>query len=123
MPRAQKRCNGLTNWPCVELIPAGFRRCDRCDTEAERRRGTSQQRGYGGQHARRFRTGVLARDPTCRIDGCHQRSLDADHYPRDRDELVRLGMDPNDPKHGRGLCGKHHKQETAKRQPGGWNRR
>lgn len=124
MPRAMKRCNGLTNWPCVELIAAGARRCERCEAEAERRRGTAQQRGYGSRHETRFRAGVLKKDPVCRIPtGCRRPSTDADHYPLDRDELVRLGMDPDDPQHGRGLCARHHSQETAKRQPGGWARR
>ncbi|WP_228637251.1 hypothetical protein [Microtetraspora sp. AC03309] len=45
----------------------------------------------------------------------------ADHWPLDRRELVRRSLDPDDPKHGRGLCKSCHDGSTAQRQPGGWN--
>lgn len=44
----------------------------------------------------------------------------ADHYPLSRKELLARGLDPDDPRHGRGLCKRCHDQETADRQPGGW---
>jgi 5-methylcytosine-specific restriction protein A len=47
----------------------------------------------------------------------------ADHWPRDRRELERLGLDPDDPQHGRGLCASCHGKHTAKTQPGGFNAR
>lgn len=107
---------------CHHLTRGG--RCDTCRTAAEQQRGTAEQRGYGRQHRTRFRAGVLARDPTCRYpDGCGARSTVADHWPRSRRDLVALGLDPDDPQHGRGLCATHHSQETARLQPGGWNAR
>jgi 5-methylcytosine-specific restriction protein A len=73
-------------------------------------------------HTKRFRPGVLDRDPICVL--CNIRaSTVADHYPKSREELVALGFDPDDPKHGRGLCKPCHDSETAKNQPGGWNNR
>lgn len=106
---------------CPQLTKTG--RCVRCDRTADRRRGTAYQRGYSSLGHKRFREGVLKRDPVCAIDGCEEPSTDADHFPRGRDELIRQGMNPNDPAHGRGLCGTHHKQETARNQPGGFNLR
>lgn len=78
-------------------------------------RGTSRQRGYDEHHARTFRTVVLTRDPDCVIPGCLHRSEHADHYPHARRELVDLGLNPNDPRYGRGLCQHHHNQHTADR--------
>lgn len=104
---------------CPELASGG--RCDGCKREAEQARGSAYQRGYGRTHEIRFRGGVLARDVTCVMPACTEPATDADHYPLDRRELVRQGLDPDDPKHGRGLCGRHHKIETARNQPGGWN--
>ncbi len=111
---------------CPEYTQGG--RCTGCRAEAEQRRGTAAQRGYGGRHRRRFRTAVLARDPQCVCtdtahghgDPCGEPSLHADHYPRDRRELAAAGEDPDDPRHGRGLCGPCHSSETARHQPGGW---
>jgi 5-methylcytosine-specific restriction protein A len=45
----------------------------------------------------------------------------ADHWPLSRRQLAAQGMNPNDPKHGRGLCTPCHSRETARDQPGGWN--
>lgn len=103
---------------CPEFTQDG--RCPEHRREAERRRGTARQRGYGRDHEQRFRPGVLARDPMCAL--CGQRpSVHADHYPLSRRELVEQGLDPNDPKYGRGLCGPCHSSSTAKAQPGGWH--
>ena len=35
----------------------------------------------------------------------------------------RPGLNPNDPRYGRGLCGSCDSAQTAIRQPGGWNAR
>jgi 5-methylcytosine-specific restriction protein A len=112
---------------CPEFSQGG--RCDGCRAEAEKQRGTAKQRGYGGQHLTRFRPGVLAKDPLCvcteedhgHPDPCGQPSKHADHHPLSRRELVQQGQDPNDTKHGRGLCGPCHSKETAQHQPGGFN--
>jgi len=111
---------------CPEYTQGG--RCPGCQTKAEQRRGTSSQRGYGSRHRTTFRAAVLARDPHCVCtesghghDGpCGQPSRHADHHPLSRRELVDSGQDPDDPRHGRGLCGPCHSAETARHQPGGW---
>lgn len=94
---------------CPELIPQGQGRC------AAHQRGTASQRGYTGKGHRTFRAQVLARDPIC-VRCRAARSTDADHYPRERAELVRLGLNPNDPAFGRGLCHRCHSIETNTRQ-------
>ena len=114
---------------CPEYTDRGGR-CDGCRTEAEQRRGSATQRGYGTAHRTRFRTAVLARDPHCvctdtshgHSDPCGQTSRHADHWPMSRRELVAAGLDPNGPQHGRGLCHSCHSKETARTpgQAGGW---
>lgn len=127
----------MTSWRacakpgCGELIPAGEGRCPGCKAEANRARGTTAQRGYSGQHASRFRPGVLRRDPICVCPGCagHPEAgcpataTVADHFPLSRRELVALGMDANDPAHGRGLCASCHSRATQgiESQRSGWN--
>lgn len=92
--------------------------------QVDQARGTSTQRGYDRTHATQFRAAVLGRDPVCvHPDGCRQPSTHADHWPRSRRTLARRGLDPNDPRYGRGLCAGHHNAETARHQPGGWNAR
>jgi 5-methylcytosine-specific restriction protein A len=112
---------------CPEYTDKG--RCEAHRQEAEQRRGTARQRGYGRDHETRFRPGVLAKNPTC-VCGeeahghgqpCGKPSQHADHWPSSRRELQAAGLDPNDPRHGRGLCGPCHSAETARHQPGGWN--
>jgi 5-methylcytosine-specific restriction protein A len=113
---------------CPEYVQGGGR-CDQHKRQAEQRRGTARQRGYGRGHETRFRPAVLARDPRCvctdkshgHDSPCGKPSVHADHHPLSRRELVARGLDPDDPKHGRGLCGPCHSSETAKAQPGGWN--
>lgn len=112
---------------CPEFTQSG--RCAGCRSEAEQRRGSPRQRGYGKEHAERFRPGVLAKDPTCvcteeshgHTIPCGQPSRHADHWPLDRRELTARGLDPDDPRHGRGLCQPCHSSETARHQPGGWH--
>lgn len=88
----------------------------------QRARGSATQQGYGQQHREQFRKPVLERDPVCVVCGVEP-STEADHWPMSRKELIAAGLDPNDPRHGRGLCKRCHSSETAKHQPGGWNRR
>ncbi|MEO3978791.1 holin [Streptomyces sp. CAU 1734] len=112
---------------CPEFTQRG--RCDDHRREAEQRRGSARQRGYGTRHERDFRKGVLARDPRCvcmdtahdHPAPCGQSSRHADHHPLDRRELTAQGLDPDDPRHGRGLCPSCHSKHTAQAQPGGWN--
>jgi len=130
MPRALKTCSTPG---CPELVAKG--RCSTCDGEADQRRGTRQQRGYGRQHTNRFRPGVLRKHPLCVCTDtaqtathhhgpeCLAPSTVADHWPLDKRELIARGMDDNDPKHGRGLCKGCHDHHTARAQPGGWHAR
>lgn len=115
---------------CPELTAAG--RCDDHRAAAERHRGTAAQRGYGTRHSNRFRDGVLAKHPTCvcvdqhgagHPEPCGARTVHADHWPRDRRQLIATGADPDDPRHGRGLCTSCHSWHTSQHQPGGWNAR
>lgn len=104
---------------CPEFTDQGGR-CANHRREAEQRRGTARQRGYGRRHEQRFRAGVLARDPVCVL--CRNApSVHADHHPLSRRDLIAQGADPDDPRHGRGLCTSCHSSETAQHQPGGWN--
>lgn len=117
MPRAMAVCSMPG---CPEFTQGG--RCDEHKREAERQRGSSTRRGYGASHRRRFRAAVLARDPVCVL--CRQApSRHADHHPLSRRELETAGAEPDDPRHGRGLCGPCHSRETAQAQPGGWHAR
>jgi 5-methylcytosine-specific restriction protein A len=117
MPKAMKTCSVPG---CPDLVPQGSGRCTTHATQADRARGTSTQRGYGHHHRTRFREAVLARDPICTL--CRRApSHHADHYPLDRRELVARGMNPNHPRHGRGLCAPCHAKATATHQPGGWH--
>lgn len=124
-----------TRTGCPNLVHGGGR-CPQCRLDERRNsddvRGSANARGYGRAHRERFRRGVLRRDPYCRCtdaghdhdDGpCLRASTVADHWPIDRRQLVRIGLDPNDPRHGRGLCQACDAKQTARRQPGGWNRR
>jgi len=107
---------------CGTLVEVGQGRCDDCKHEAEARRGTPAQRGYDSVHRLLFRDAVLARDPICKACLKHWSTV-ADHYPLSRRELVEVGLDPNDPQYGRGLCKGCHDKHTAQAQPGGWNAR
>jgi 5-methylcytosine-specific restriction protein A len=116
---ALRVCN-VSGCPALGAWARG--RCDDHERQAEQRRGTPAQRGYGMAHRKRFREGVLAKHPYCQV--CRRaRSTVADHYPLSKRELDDAGMDSNDPQHGRGLCFVCHSKETAVHQPGGWNAR
>lgn len=112
---------------CPEFTDRGGR-CEDHRRQAEQKRGTARQRGYGKLHEQRFRPGVLARDPhcVCTDEGhghgtpCGKPSVHADHHPLSRRQLVDQGEDPNDPKHGRGLCHSCHSRSTSTEQPGGF---
>lgn len=134
MPTAHKtcsclRCPGHNGYGCRQAVPRGTSRCADCRGAAERARGTARQRGYDRGHETHFRPGVLSRDPLCVCTDtshghgprCLRPATVADHHPKSRRELVALGLDANDPCHGRGLCKDCHDKHTAHVQPGGWN--
>lgn len=105
---------------CPKIVPAGSGRCQDCRRKAERSRGSAWARGYDAEHQSRFREGVLAKHPICVL--CFARpATEADHHPRSRVELIEDGADPNDPRHGRGLCKPCHSRETATSQPAGFH--
>lgn len=105
---------------CPTVYDGKASRCPEHERKADRARGTSRDRGYNTPGHRAFRTAVLTRDPICVL--CQVAvSTVADHYPRSRKELIELGLDPNDPQYGRGLCKQDHDRETAQHQPGGWH--
>ena len=104
--------------PTLYLSAEGSR-CSEHRKAAERARrpnGTP----YARKDHRAFRAEVLTRDPVCVLCGLRIATV-ADHYPHSRNELIELGLDPNDPAYGRGLDKQCHDRETARNQPGGWN--
>lgn len=119
--RAARRCSRCHRARDAKgNCPSGCARRSR--ERSQRARGSSTQQGYGHEHRTRFRAPVLARDPICVVCG-KAPSTEADHWPRSRKQLASAGLDPNDPRYGRGLCKPCHSAETARNQPGGWNRR
>lgn len=104
-------------------------RADRCPTCRERdtamveaRRPSSTQRGYGSKWGI-IRAAFLKAHPTCCIPGCGAPAEVPDHHPVSRAELVAQG-DPHPDAWARlrPLCLPCHRRETARNQPGGWNR-
>lgn len=115
MPRRQRTPCPIAG--CVQLTDGG--RCSEHKAQAEQHRGNFRQRGYGKGH-QRFRRAVISRDVICRICRAALATV-ADHYPDGRNELIAKGLDPDDPRYGRGLCKTCDSTQTAQRQPGGFN--
>ena len=105
---------------CPAIIDKGTNFCPDCAKAADAARGDSTARGYGAAHRTRFRPGVLARDPVCKLCLSAMATV-ADHWPLSRRDLEARGLDPDDPANGRGLCKPCHDRETARNQPGGWH--
>lgn len=114
--------------PGCSSLHEGTGRCPRCAADADKaRRPNGNPYTTPGHH--RFREAVLARHPRCVCTTCTQHAMRicgaeatvADHYPDERRDLVIAGLDPNDPKRGRGLCKGCHDRHTARTSPGGWN--
>lgn len=103
---------------CPTLYEGTDSRCQVHQAEARAKRVGNRVYSTAGHRA--FRAAVLNRDPICVLCGIAQSTV-ADHYPIDRVDLVELGMNANDPAHGRGLCKRDHDQHTAATKPGGWN--
>lgn len=133
MPHAKRVCSTPGCPELVQTSPRGDGRCPTCRSRAEQHRGTARQRGYDHHHETRFRRQVLTRDPLCTCTSpirtpthrhtgqCLAPSTVADHHPHPRTELTRLGLDPNNPDYGRGLCKPCHDLHTALTSPGGWH--
>ena len=106
---------------CPELYPTSEgSKCRAHRAQADHARGTARERGYTTKGHQTFRNAVLTRDPICVTPNCTAWATVADHHPRTRRELLNLGLNPNDPNYGRGLCVTHHNQHTAATTPGGW---
>ena len=107
--------------PGCPNLHQGTGQCPTCRAATDRAR-----RPHGNPYAtpghRAFREHVLTRDPIC-VACLARPSTVADHHPRERWELIEAGENPNDPKHGRGLCKPCHDKHTARTSPGGWNAR
>lgn len=107
---------------CPTIYPKGEgSKCEKHRTAAKREHW-AKTKAYSSKGHRQFRDAVLRRDPLCVVDQLAQSTV-ADHYPKTRQELIDLGLNPNDPQYGRGLCKKHHDQHTAATSPAGWNNR
>lgn len=118
MPRARRTCSTPG---CSAIIDRGQSRCSACETAAEHQRRPGGN-PYNTPGHRAFRAAVLDRDPVCVI--CQLRlATIADHHPDERRDLVAVGLDPDDPARGRGLCKPCHDAKTAQATPGGWARR
>lgn len=106
---------------CPNIHDGATSRCPTHEGQAKRTHW-EKTRAYSTKGHRQFRAHVLRRDPICVL--CELReSTVADHHPRSRRELEALGLNPNNPDYGRGLCVPCHNAETAAHQPGGWNAR
>ena len=96
--------------------------CPTCSTDhqaRDRERGSAASRGYDAKWRKR-RAQYLKYHPVCVL--CDQAAEVADHWPLSRRELLAQGAEhPDSDEHLRPLCKRHHDQETAKNQPGGWN--
>jgi len=108
---------------CPNTYEGTASRCVEHERKADKARGTATERGYNTRQHHQFRRAVLTREPTCRL--CPNPATVADDWPISRRELVRLGLDPNDPMRGRALCASCHSSITARTpgQQGGWNAR
>lgn len=100
---------------CPELTRKN--RCEKHEREADRKRGTATERGYGHRWAK-IRKSYLERHPFCQDpEGCIAKATDVHHI----DGAGPLG--DNSDRNLRSLCKHHHDVRTSRDQPGGWNRR
>lgn len=105
---------------CGRLIPLGSSRCAGCSRAHQKardlKRGTPAERGYDARW-RRTRAAVLRSNPECCV--CGRPAKHVHHL----DGAGPRGPRGHDPSNLVALCGRCHGQETARMQPGGWNRR
>lgn len=106
---------------CPTLTTGG--RCDEHKRKAEQQRGSAAERGYSGKAWRFARRTVLRQNPICTL--CKREfATVADHWPVSRKDLLAQRVsDPDAPHRLRALCASCHGKETAREQPGGFNRR
>lgn len=95
---------------CPNLHPNPGR-CPTCRAQADRAR-RPHGNPYATQGHQTFRHQVLTRDPIC-VLCLRARATVADHHPHERRDLIEQGLNPNDPKYGRGLCVTCHNAKSA----------
>jgi 5-methylcytosine-specific restriction protein A len=104
---------------CGTLHAAG-QRCPTCASRAQSRPDATA-RGYRARGWRARRASFLAEHQQCVL--CGATATVADHWPHSRKQLLASGVeDPDAIEYLRPLCRACHGRETAKHQPGGWNR-
>lgn len=105
--RARKVCSRPG---CPFLAVVGESKCEKCERESDRSRGTAAERGYDARW-RAFRDDYLLHNPFCEDpSGCARLATDLDHL----DGLGPLGPRGFDPSNCRGLCHSHHSAKTAR---------
>ena len=105
--------------PGCPTLHTGRGQCPTCRTQADKAR-RPHGNPYGTKGHQAFRETVLTRDPICVLCRTAQSTI-ADHYPIERVDLIELGLNPNDPQRGRGLCKPCHDRHTARTKPAGWH--
>lgn len=119
--RPRKRCTTPGCGSTTDSDRTG--RCTTCLTRQRRdlnRRRESQSELYGAQWPA-LRLDYLTRHPVCTL--CPRQADVADHYPRGIRLLRKHGiLHPHLDRYLRPLCKQCHDRETARREPGGWNR-
>ena len=98
--------------PGCPTLHHGTGKCPGCIAGYDRARRPNGN-PYTTTGHRTFRAIVLTRDPTCMHCGTRPSTV-ADHHPLERWQLIEQGLDPNDPKHGQGLCSSCHSSKTAR---------
>jgi len=95
---------------CPELVTTRAAQCPRHQAEADKRKGTRQQRGYGSEW-QKVRKAYLKANPWCQWHGAPVKAREVDH----------ISGNPHDNRWDnlRGLCSLCHKRRTAQDQPGG----
>lgn len=90
----------------------GRGQCPECRATHDKTR-RPQGNPYATRGHQDFREAVLTRDPICVLCVATYATV-ADHHPHERHTLIERGLNPDDPKHGRGLCKRCHDAVTAR---------
>lgn len=114
--------------PGCGTLHQGTGRCPACRADADRKRRPDGN-PYTSPGHQSFREQVLATNPRCVCPGdcghhqgwCGAVATIADHWPHERVDLIDMGLNPDDPKYGRGVCKPCHDRKTARTKAGGWH--
>lgn len=118
---ARTMAKRVCSQPGCPTLHDGVGACPTCRAQGDRARRPNGN-PYASAGHRAFRRAVLQRDPLCVCTGecghhdtpCLAPSVVADHWPIERRDLIELGLDPDDPKRGRGFCLRCHNAKTAR---------